>query len=71
MQPYGPEEQLAELRHHWGDAYVIEHTSPDRWLAKRRDEMPGWLICDSAGELMEAISADYTKCPVPRDVEQS
>jgi hypothetical protein len=64
--PYSHEEQLEELRHHWGDAYQIERTGPDTWLAARRDGR-GAVHANTADELMDAISRDYLARPVPRD----
>ena len=30
------EQDLADLRHHWGEAYLIHHLGA-RWVAQRRD----------------------------------
>ncbi len=57
--------QLAELRFHWGSAYMVWCNAPGRWTAERRDGK-GTLSADSAGELWEKIRADYFACPVPR-----
>jgi hypothetical protein len=58
--------ELAELRHHWADAYRIE-AGP--WRAKRRDGRGGWIIRGTVEELWEAIRADYAVRPVRRDVQ--
>lgn len=60
------EEDLAQLRHHWGDAYHIER-GPSGWRAKRRDGRGDWMIRRSADSLFRAIGEDYTARPVPRD----
>jgi hypothetical protein len=60
------EEDLAQLRHHWDSAYVIEKTGPATWIAARRDGR-GAVHAHTADELMAKISADYIKHPVPRD----
>ena len=58
------QDELADLRHHWGTAYRI---SVDRgqWIAARRDTGEA-LTAGSAGELAELIRTDYTARPVPR-----
>lgn len=56
---------LAELRHHWGSAYLIEHPGPDVWIAQRKDSRET-LRADSPGELLEKIRADYAAHPVSR-----
>jgi hypothetical protein len=60
------EAPLGELRHHWGEAYVVEYfCATDVWFAQRRDD-GGTLTAESAGELGEKIRADYAARPVPR-----
>ncbi len=56
---------LAELRHHYGSAYLISHPEPDVWLAQRRDTRET-LRAESASELLEKIRADYAAHPVSR-----
>ena len=56
---------LTELRHHYGEAYLISHPGPDTWLAQRRDDRT-LLRSDSAASLLEKIRADYAERPVPR-----
>ena len=56
---------LADLQHHWGSAYLIEHPEPDVWLAQRRDDR-SVLRAESAGELLAKIRADYAQRPVSR-----
>ena len=58
--------ELAELRHHWGDAYVI--TDRPGWRAKRRDGRGGWITAPDPQALVEAIRVDYQREPVPRDL---
>ena len=60
-------EPLAELRHHYGSAYVIEHPEPDVWIAQRRDARET-LRADSPGELLDRIRADYAARPVSRRI---
>lgn len=58
---------LAELRHHYGSAYLISHPEPDVWLAQRRDTRET-LRAESASELLEKIRADYAAHPVSRRI---
>lgn len=60
-------EQLEELRHHWGEAYEI--TDRPGWRARRRDGKGGWITADDAEALLAAIRADYRADPVSRDAE--
>ena len=62
----GPDEPLADLRHHWGEAYLIEHPGPDVWVAQRRDSRTT-LGAASPEALLELIRADYASNPVRRD----
>lgn len=64
----GMDYDLAELCHHWGEAYAITHPEPDLWLAQRRDSRET-VRAASAEKLYEAISADYARKPVPRRAE--
>ena len=57
--------ELEELQHHWGGAYVITHPVPDLWIAYRRDDGAS-LRAETAGELWDLIRADYDARPVPR-----
>jgi hypothetical protein len=57
--------QLADLRHHWGGAYVINCHAPERWIAERRDGK-GIIRAEDADELRDMIIADYRVVPVPR-----
>jgi Homeodomain-like domain len=45
---------LAELRHHWGDAYVIEERPG--WRARRRDGRGGWITARDAEALLLATA---------------
>lgn len=58
-------EPLAELRHHWGSAYLIEHPEPDVWLAQRKDNRET-LRAELPGELLGLIRDDYAARPVSR-----
>jgi hypothetical protein len=58
-------EPLAELRWHWGSAYIINRTGLGRWTAERRDTREV-LRSDSAAGLLELIRTDYAERPVPR-----
>jgi hypothetical protein len=60
-------EPLAELRHHWGSAYVIEQLGKDLYLAQRRDDR-AVLRAESPGELLEKIRDDYAVHPVSRRI---
>ena len=46
------DEPLAELRWHYGEAYIINCTGPGRWTAERRDDRTV-LHARSAAELLE------------------
>jgi hypothetical protein len=61
------DEPLDELRHHWGEAYLIEHPSPDVWVAQRRDNRKT-LRADNPVDLHEEIVADFTANPISRRV---
>jgi hypothetical protein len=55
---------LADLRHHWGEAYEISYRL-GQYRAARRDD--GSVVrADTAGELLELVRADYAARPVPR-----
>jgi hypothetical protein len=60
-------EPLAELRHHWGSAYVIDRLGTDLSLAQRRDDRTV-LRADTPGELLEKIRDDYRDRPVSRRI---
>lgn len=60
-------EPLAELRWHWGSAYLISHPKPGVWLAQRRDTRET-LRAGSAAELLEKIRDDYAQRPVSRRI---
>lgn len=59
------DEPLAELRWHYGEAYIINCTGPGRWTAERRDDRTV-LHARSAAELLEKIRDDYRDRPVRR-----
>lgn len=56
---------LAGLKHHWGSAYVIEHSGAGLWVAQRRDNRESFSA-GSAAELFVKIRRDYDNRPVPR-----
>jgi hypothetical protein len=60
------QEELADLRHHWGSAYLINCFGLGTWVAQRHDSH-GTLGSQSAEGLLEAIREDYQLHPVPRD----
>ncbi len=60
------DDDLAELRWHWGSAYLIDRPGPDVWLAQRRDDRTT-LRATSAAGLLDKIYADYRDRPVSRD----
>jgi len=60
-----PDEDLADLRHHWGDAYEITHPRRAVWLARRRDDGE-ILTAIRADALLAKIRLDYHARPVPR-----
>jgi hypothetical protein len=62
------EDELDELRWHWGDAYAINWLG-STWLAQRRDT-GATLTADTPEALHERIKGDYTASPVPRDLGQ-
>jgi hypothetical protein len=59
-------EDLAELRWHWGGAYVI-NGSDGVWIATRTDNGTT-VFATSAEQLLEKIRRDYAREPVPRPV---
>jgi len=62
--------QLAELVHHYGEAYAITMHGKGmrrRWIAQRRDG-ENTLTAGSAEGLLVQIRADYSRHAVPRDV---
>lgn len=61
------DEELIELRFHYGEAYTIVHGTA-QWAALRRDIQGGWIVAPTADALFELIRADYARKPVPRDI---
>jgi hypothetical protein len=55
---------LADLRHHWGEAYLISGIL-GHWRAQRRDDRRT-LTAGDPETLREAIRADYAWKPVRR-----
>jgi hypothetical protein len=71
MEPDPPEpdpitDPLESLRWNWGEAYVIHNPAARVWTAERRDTHTV-LRADTPTALRDAIVADYTARPVPRD----
>lgn len=60
------EAALQSLAWHWEGAYAVSRPEPGVWLAQRLDTR-GMLRADSAEGLRDAIKADYTARPVPRE----
>jgi len=56
---------LADLRWHWGSAYIISGII-GHWHAVRRDDSRT-LTADDPKTLHALIIKDYTARPVPRD----
>lgn len=61
------ENELEDLRFHWGEAYEVRHDDEHGWLAQRIDGQGGWLNTATTDELYKAITDDYTARPVSRD----
>ncbi len=60
---------LADLRHHWGDAYLIHHLeTAGKWVAQRRDSRET-MSADTPDGLLGKIRADYAARPVPRQAD--
>jgi hypothetical protein len=60
------DEQLDDLRWHYGEAYLIHYLSrPGRWVAQRRDSH-ATMSAESADGLLGLIREDYRKHPVSR-----
>jgi hypothetical protein len=60
-----PDEPLADLRHHWGSAYNIQHIG-ELWLAQRLDKSRATVSAKTPGGLLAKIRDDYAAQPVPR-----
>ena len=58
---------LADLRHHYGDAYRVD-VRGGRWRAERRDGKGEPLVAETAAALVALIREDYRRDPVRRDV---
>jgi hypothetical protein len=58
------DEPLADLRFHWGSAYLVEVIG-GRWIAQRRDSHETFSS-DSPVGLLDFIREDYRLRPVPR-----
>lgn len=58
------DDDLDELRYHWGTAYSFS-VANGKFLAQRRDTNEV-LTSDSAEEMFNLLRTDYTQRPVPR-----
>jgi hypothetical protein len=63
-----PDDLLAALRWHWGEAYVIANPEPGVWLAERRDDHTT-LRADTPIVLRRRILRDYAARPVGRECD--
>lgn len=59
------DEDLADLRYHWGSAYDIRVTEAGIWRAIRRDN-GRTIVTACAGDLHTLVVADYVAEPVKR-----
>ena len=66
--PPWEKEALDALRWHWGEAYEIGRDDASGWHARRRDRLGGPLTGAGPDELGQAIVADYSFRPVPREL---
>jgi hypothetical protein len=68
VEPLTERVDLADLRHHWGDAYVIVSGGKHAWSARRMDDPEGSAVlkASSPERLLELIRLDYQSSPVPR-----
>jgi hypothetical protein len=58
---------LDEIRFHWGSAYDVGRDGV-MFIARRRDGRGDTLASPLSEGLLLLIRADYTACPVPRDL---
>lgn len=58
---------LTDLQWHWGDAYEISRADGGEWRARRLDGLGIVITAPDAAVLQEKITADYSRCPVPRE----
>ena len=63
----GWDDPLGALQWHWGSAYVISGQGGGLWIAQRRDTRET-LRAETPLGLRDKIIADYTACPVSRDL---
>lgn len=66
IAPGDVQDELAELRYHWGGAYQF-WTAQGTWFAQRADNLR-IIRADSPGTLRQKIILDYGRKPVPREV---
>lgn len=59
-------DELAELRHHYGEAYIITYRL-GQFRAERRDNHAA-IRANTADELLRLMREDYRAKPVPRDI---
>lgn len=63
-RPDPQDEDLDDLRWHYGEAYLIQVIG-GRWVAQRRDSHAS-ISADTAAGLLDLIRADYARKPVCR-----
>lgn len=59
---------LGALRWDWGDAYRIGRDEARGWWAQRRDGPGSDITAETPDGLEAAVTADYRRRPVPRDL---
>lgn len=64
------EEELADLKHHWGEAYNIARLGLETWVAQRRDSR-STVGAKTPARLLERIRQDYRERPVPRQAGEA
>jgi hypothetical protein len=58
-------ERLADLKEHWGSAYMIWRTHDAGWRAAYRADVQSGLSADTAEDLRLLIRADYDRRTLP------
>ena len=59
------QEELDDLRFHWGSAYNIQHLG-DTYVAQRRDKSRATVSAKTPDGLLERIREDYAARPIRR-----
>jgi hypothetical protein len=57
--------ELADLRYHWGESYIIDVRFPSAWTARRLDDHEA-LSAASAADLRALMRRDHAERPVAR-----